>query len=129
MSDKSFGNKSGEPVPDPVDEFMRQLATNAARHRRTISSGGGVAKMPFADRALAKKSDDVDAGDACEPDAPSTTIEDVTVTESADRPGCWTVEAYDSEGSVFQATFQGPDAEQRARDYAQWKYGGELLTS
>ena len=45
------------------------------------------------------------------------------VTESRDvPPGEWRAEAidYDSEGECYVTIFAGPDAEQRARAYAQW---------
>lgn len=50
---------------------------------------------------------------------------EVQITEREDAPGVWTVEAIDwaSEGEIYQAIFAGPDAEQRARDYARFAYG------
>jgi len=39
--------------------------------------------------------------------------------------GAWNVEATGVEGEIEQAIFAGPDAEMRARDYAQHQYGGE----
>jgi hypothetical protein len=40
-------------------------------------------------------------------------------------PIVWAVEAIDiaGDGAIEMAQFSGPDAEQRARDYAAWKYG------
>jgi hypothetical protein len=50
---------------------------------------------------------------------------EIAVAECVDDPGAWTVEAIDtgSEGEIYQAIFAGPNAEQRARDYAVWIYG------
>ncbi len=50
---------------------------------------------------------------------------DVAVVERRDTPGAWAVEAidYDSEGDVYLAVFSGPQAQQRAREYAGMKYG------
>jgi hypothetical protein len=42
----------------------------------------------------------------------------------ADRqfPNDWHVEAIDTKsGDIFQAVFAGPEAEQRAREYAEWQ--------
>lgn len=43
--------------------------------------------------------------------------------QSRDVPGEWRVEAIDfgSEGECYVAIFSGPDAEDRAREYAAWK--------
>ena len=40
-------------------------------------------------------------------------------------PMMWAVEAVnsDGDGGIEQAQFIGPDAEQRAKEYAIWKYG------
>ncbi len=40
-------------------------------------------------------------------------------------PTTWSVEAFDSadDGTTEMAQFSGPRAEQRAREYAMWKYG------
>ena len=40
-------------------------------------------------------------------------------------PMMWAVEAFnsDGDGGIEQAQFIGPDAEQRAKEYAIWKYG------
>lgn len=50
---------------------------------------------------------------------------DVAVVERRDAPGVWTVEAIDNvgDGSIFQAIFQGPQALERAQEYASFKYG------
>lgn len=45
------------------------------------------------------------------------------VIESPEFPGHWHVEAIDDEGRVFVAVFSGPEAEGRAREYADWKNG------
>ena len=43
------------------------------------------------------------------------------VVESQPYPGIWHVEGIDEEGRVFVTAFSGPEAEKRAREYAQWK--------
>jgi hypothetical protein len=45
------------------------------------------------------------------------------VAESKDYPGQWHVEAVDDDGSVFVAVFSGPQARERAAEYADWKNG------
>jgi hypothetical protein len=47
--------------------------------------------------------------------------------ESREFPDHWHVEAIDDEGRVFVAVFSGPDAEERAREYADWKNGVRRL--
>lgn len=41
----------------------------------------------------------------------------------SDRDRGWIVEAinYDMDGEVYRTLFTGPEAEQRAREYADWK--------
>lgn len=41
------------------------------------------------------------------------------------KPATWSVEAMESggDGSIEMVQFSGPNAEQRAREYAIWKYG------
>jgi hypothetical protein len=34
---------------------------------------------------------------------------------------CWRVEAFDNDGRCFVAIFAGPEAKQRAEEYAHWK--------
>ncbi len=50
---------------------------------------------------------------------------DVEVVERNDSPGSWSVEAIetDQDGAVFQAIFVGPQAKERAEEYAAFKYG------
>lgn len=45
------------------------------------------------------------------------------IAESKDYPGHWHVEAIDDEGGVFVAIFSGPEAKDRAAEYADWKNG------
>lgn len=45
------------------------------------------------------------------------------IAESKDYPGHWHVEAIDNEGRVFVAVFSGPEAKERAAEYADWKNG------
>lgn len=47
---------------------------------------------------------------------------DIEIFERRDSAGVWTVEAIGSDGEVYQALFAGPQAEQRAREYANFKY-------
>jgi len=49
----------------------------------------------------------------------------VAVEERRNEPGVWTVEAIDidGDGEIYQAFFAGPEAEQRAHEYARFKYG------
>ena len=48
---------------------------------------------------------------------------EIYIAERRDTSGAWTVEAIDPEdGAIEQAIFIGPEAEQRAREYAAWKY-------
>jgi len=120
---------SGKPCfdehGDPVDEFMRQLSISAAKHRRIVE---GTGEPPIAKRAWANEEVGiaVDAGSADEPDPQlDPIIDEVAVAEHARWRGCWTVTARSSAGTVFEALFQGADAEERAREYALWKYGGD----
>ena len=46
----------------------------------------------------------------------------VGIEERRDAPGMWTVEAIGSDGEVYQAFFYGPEAQERAREYASFKY-------
>lgn len=126
MSDKPAVEGRAEPAPDPVDEFMRQLSTNAARHRRSMSQGGGAAKLYEANESPTRRSEGAVASAIVPqvPEAPlAPAIEGVAVAKLGE--GCWAVEAKDTGGSLIQAFFQGPDAEGRAREYARWKYGEE----
>jgi hypothetical protein len=45
------------------------------------------------------------------------------VTESKGTKGEWHVEAinYDVDGEIYVTIFSGPKAQERAKDYAQWK--------
>lgn len=56
---------------------------------------------------------------------------EVEVAERMDAPGNWTVEAVDtgSEGEIYQAIFIGPQARERALDYARWMYGLDVSGS
>ena len=47
----------------------------------------------------------------------------VQVEEVKGRPGIWCVEATASGGVVQQAMFVGPEARERAAEYAEMKYG------
>jgi hypothetical protein len=50
---------------------------------------------------------------------------EVSVVERNDQPGVWTVEAIDmaGDGDIYQALFHGPEARERAQEYARFKYG------
>jgi len=43
------------------------------------------------------------------------------VAESRKYPGHWHVEAVDDDGRVFVVVFSGPNAQERAHEYASWK--------
>jgi hypothetical protein len=43
------------------------------------------------------------------------------IIESQHYPGTWQAEAIDDMGRVFVVAFSGPEAEKRAREYANWK--------
>lgn len=46
----------------------------------------------------------------------------ITVFADKEFPNDWHVEAIDTKsGDIFQAVFAGPDAEGRAREYAEWQ--------
>lgn len=48
--------------------------------------------------------------------------------DSITEPGSWRVEAIDTQsGDCFVTIFYGPDSQQRAAEYAEWKNGS--LTS
>jgi hypothetical protein len=122
MSDKPLVDESGEPIKDPVDRFMRQLSSSAAKHRRTITGAPPV----IVENALATTIEAVPLPKIWKTErqlAPA--IESVSVAEAEEVPGCWVVDARDSESALLRAVFDGPDAEQRAREYARWKYGAE----
>lgn len=55
---------------------------------------------------------------------------EIAVVEREGGPGVWTVEAIDmaNDGAIYQAIFCGPDAEQRAREYRDFKYGSPPQT-
>ena len=45
------------------------------------------------------------------------------IAESRDYPDHWHVEAIDDDGRVYVAVFTGPQASERAAEYADWKNG------
>lgn len=47
-----------------------------------------------------------------------TTLNEPIVIEN--RVEGWNVEQFDNDGACYMATFTGPDAEKRAREYAEW---------
>ncbi len=53
------------------------------------------------------------------------TIEVSLVANDDTAPLSWSVEAVnsDGDGGIDVTMFSGPSAEQRAREYARWKYG------
>lgn len=46
----------------------------------------------------------------------------VEVAEVQQASGIWTVEAIDGSGTIYQAIFVGPEARERAIEYASFKY-------
>ncbi len=122
MNDKPLVDERGEPIKDPVDQFMRQLASSAAKHRRTVTGAPPV----IVENALATNYEPAPAPEIWKTEerlAPA--IESVSVAEAEEVPGCWVVDACDSDNALLRAVFDGPDAEQRAREYARWKYGAD----
>lgn len=47
---------------------------------------------------------------------------EVNIAPRRGAEGAWNVEAIDDDGSIEQAIFAGPDAEDRARRYAESEY-------
>jgi hypothetical protein len=47
----------------------------------------------------------------------------VEVAERSDAKGAWIVEAIGHDGELYQAIFAGPNAADRAKEYAAFKYG------
>jgi hypothetical protein len=43
--------------------------------------------------------------------------------ESRAEPGHWHVESINDDGSVYVVVFSGPEAKERAAEYADWKNG------
>lgn len=50
-------------------------------------------------------------------------VRQVEVVERSDDKGSWMVEAIGPNGEIYHAVFTGPDAADRAREYAVFKYG------
>ncbi len=120
MSDSPLVDECGEPIKDPVDRFMRQLADSAAKHRRAVTGAPPV----IVANDMATNIEAASLPKMWKPEeqlAPA--IESVSVAEAEEVPGCWVVDACDSDNALLRAVFDGPDAEQRAREYARWKYG------
>ena len=120
MNDQPAGH--GEPIRDPVDKFMRQLAESAAKYRRSMTGAPPII-VDNASAAHNEAAPEFEIWKAEQRLAPA--IESVAVAEAEEVPGCWVVDARDSDNALIRAVFDGPDAEQRAREYARWKYGGE----
>jgi hypothetical protein len=123
MSEKPLVDDRGEPIKDPVAEFMRQLSTSAAKHRRAVTGAPPI----IVDNALANKTPVASLPKVWKTEAPlPPAIENVSVAEAEEVAGCWVVDALDSDNALLRAVFDGPDAEQRAREYARWKYGADV---
>lgn len=61
------------------------------------------------------------------PESRETTKMQITVFADKEFPNDWHVEAIDTKsGDIFQAVFAGPDAEDRAREYADWQESKQL---
>ncbi len=120
MSDKPFVDERGEPIQDPVDQFMRQLAESAAKHRRAVTGAPPI----IVENALVANSEAAPTPKFWKTEARlAPAIESVSVAEAEEVPGCWVVDARDSDTALRRTVFDGPEAEQRAREYARWKYG------
>ena len=50
-------------------------------------------------------------------------MKSVEVFERRGSPGIWSVEAIGKDGEIYQALFIGPQARERAVEYAAMKYG------
>jgi hypothetical protein len=50
-------------------------------------------------------------------------MKSVEVFERRGSPGIWSVEAIGEDGEIYQALFIGPQARERAVEYAAMKYG------
>jgi hypothetical protein len=46
----------------------------------------------------------------------------VAVEEWKNQPNAWTVEAIGEDGEIYQAIFLGPEAKERAYEYARLRY-------
>jgi hypothetical protein len=122
MSEKPSVDERGEPIKDPVAEFMRQLSSSAAKHRRAVTGAPPV----IVENALAANNRVAPLPKVWKTEerlAPA--IESVSVAEAEEVAGCWVVDALDSENALLRAVFDGPEAEKRAREYARWKYGAD----
>lgn len=54
----------------------------------------------------------------------------ITVFADKEFPHDWHVEAIDTKnGDIFQAVFAGPDAEDRAREYAEWQESRQRIAA
>ncbi len=120
MSDKPLVDERGDLIKDPVDQFMRQLAESAAKHRRAVTGAPPI----IVENASVAINEAGPMPKLWKTEARLTpAIESVSVAEAEEVPGCWVVDALDSENALRRAVFDGVDAEQRAREYARWKYG------
>ena len=54
-------------------------------------------------------------------------MQSIEVFERSGSPGTWSVEAIGSDGEIYQALFIGPEARDRAVEYAKLKYGLNTL--
>jgi hypothetical protein len=62
------------------------------------------------------------------PESGETINMQITVFADKEFPNDWHVEAIDTKsGDIFQAVFAGPDAEDRAREYADWQRSKQLV--
>lgn len=62
------------------------------------------------------------------PESGETINMQITVFADKEFPKDWHVEAIDTKsGDIFQAVFAGPDAEDRAREYADWQRSKQLV--
>jgi hypothetical protein len=53
-------------------------------------------------------------------------VDTIAVFEDRREPGDWHVEYFDDDGGCFVTVFAGPEAERRARDYADALKAGVL---
>lgn len=51
-----------------------------------------------------------------------STVRAADIVKNDTTPPTWSVEMIDDDGGVDVTVFSGPDADQRAIEYARWKY-------
>jgi hypothetical protein len=70
-----------------------------------------------------------EVGRACRGGDCVSGVEPAKVFEDRKSPGDWRVEKFDDDGGAEVAIFAGPDARDRAIEYADWRYRGKVSLS